>query len=457
MTIKAPQRVVWSEGMFMSPHHLQQQDLYHEALLETRINSLVPYTFGIFDLKFDLEALRAGDLQLEHFSGVLPDGLPVAFERGDAEAPAARPVEEHFGPAQRVVEIFLGIPKERSGVESYRGPDQVGGNPRFLPTDRDVNDMSVSTSIVKVAFAQRNLALLFDDEPRDDHDTLKLCELTRDRSGNLELVPNYIPPCLQIAASDYLVEQVRNLLRLVIAKQRQLSQRRKQRDAAAVEFTASDVTLFLELHALNGIIPVLQHALETGNLRPRDLYLELIRFAGQLCTFVADQDPSGLPPFQFLDLRATFEVLFGTIQRLLRYVAIERSVVLEMKAGPDRLYRAKLEDERLGRCGQFLLAVRAELPEKTVAEQLPRLAKIAGWSEIGGLVQATSPGVPVEPAYRPPPEVSVEPGVVYFQLSMQDTFWRNAMRERTLALYLPNPFDVDRTTIELHAIPTISR
>ena len=32
--MKAPQRVVWSEGMLVSPQHFQQQDLYHEALLD---------------------------------------------------------------------------------------------------------------------------------------------------------------------------------------------------------------------------------------------------------------------------------------------------------------------------------------------------------------------------------------------------------------------------------------
>ena len=31
--MKIPQRVVWSEGMFMNPQHLQQADLYHESLL----------------------------------------------------------------------------------------------------------------------------------------------------------------------------------------------------------------------------------------------------------------------------------------------------------------------------------------------------------------------------------------------------------------------------------------
>ncbi|RYZ41843.1 MAG: type VI secretion system baseplate subunit TssK, partial [Myxococcaceae bacterium] len=53
--MKSPQRVVWSEGMFMSPHHLQQLDIYHEALLDTRLGSLEPYPWGVVSLAFDME------------------------------------------------------------------------------------------------------------------------------------------------------------------------------------------------------------------------------------------------------------------------------------------------------------------------------------------------------------------------------------------------------------------
>ena len=455
--MKAPQRVVWTEGMFMSPHHLQQQDLYHEALLETRVEALMPYGWGVVELEFDVEALRAGEIQLMRFSGILPGGLPVAFEKGQAEAPRSRPVEGHFAPAHKTLDVYLGVPKERSGVESYRVNGQVGGNPRFLPTNRPVADLNASTSLVPVSFAQRNVALLFGTEPRDDYDAIKLAELARDKSGNLVLVETYVPPCLRVSASTFVMGELRTLLRLLVAKQRQLSARRRHRDASALEYTAADVTLFLELNALNASIPFLQHVVDAGTLRPHDLYLHLIQLAGSLCSFVSDVDPAALPAFQFINLRATFEPLFGVIQRLLRWVALEQYLTVEMRPEQGRLYRAKLEDERLDRCGQFLLAVRSVLPEKTVAEQLPKLAKVASASEIDGIVQAAAPGVPLEVTYRPPAEVPVQPGVVYFALSLGDGYWRKAMRERTVALYLPQPFDIDQTSVEMIAVPTATR
>lgn len=455
--MKPPQRVVWSEGMFMSPHHMQQQDLYHELLLEARLGVLLPHTWGVVSMEFDMEALRAGQVQLLRFTGVLPDGLPVTFARGQEEAPAARLVEGHFAASEHALDVYLGIPKERNGVESYGPSGNVGASPRFTPKNRPVSDLHASTSVIPVAFAQRNVRMLFGDEPRDDFDVIKIAELTRDKSGNLVLVDNHVPPCLRIDASPYLLNELRLLVRLMISKQRTLSSRRRHRDATALEFTPSDVTLFLELNALNGIIPLLMHTLEAGNLRPQELYWMLSRCAGQLCTFSPDADPSTLPTFQYTNLRATFEELFRRLDELLRAVALEQCLNVPMELGADRIFRATLADERLERCGQFFLTVRSELPEAVVLEQLPKLVKVSCGSEIRSLVHAASPGVPLKVTYRPPPEIPIQPGTAYFTLSLQDSYWKNVMRERNVALYLPQPFDVSRTSIELLAVPTIGR
>jgi type VI secretion system protein ImpJ len=42
---------------------------------------------------------------------------------------------------------------------------------------------------------------------------------------------------------------------------------------------------------------------------------------------------------------------------------------------------------------------------------------------------------------------------VYFQLNTNDRFWRNVSGERTLAIYLPPPFDPSHIKLELLAVP----
>jgi len=38
---------LWTEGQLVRPQHFQQQDLYHEALLDERIAALTPYRWGV--------------------------------------------------------------------------------------------------------------------------------------------------------------------------------------------------------------------------------------------------------------------------------------------------------------------------------------------------------------------------------------------------------------------------
>ena len=55
--MKPPQRVVWSEGMLVSPQHLQQADLYHERLLNERLGAAFPFAWGVSQVAIDPGAL----------------------------------------------------------------------------------------------------------------------------------------------------------------------------------------------------------------------------------------------------------------------------------------------------------------------------------------------------------------------------------------------------------------
>ncbi|HVG63169.1 MAG TPA: type VI secretion system baseplate subunit TssK [Hyalangium sp.] len=452
--MKIPQRVVWSEGMFMNPQHMQQADLYHESLVSARLGAMTPYDWGVVEMEVDDKALAAGQFQLLRFFGILPDGLPLTFERGQPEEPPARPIEEHFGASKKSLDVYLGVARERDGVASYGEPNGSTTAPRFSVVNRSVADLITTESVSAVAFAQRNIRFLFGTEPREDYEVIKIGELVRDKTGAAVLAPSYIPPCLRISASAYILANLRNLLKSMHGKQRELSDTRRHRDEASLEFTGADVTKFLQLSALNGLIPQVAHAVEAADMSPQFLYLLLCQAAGQLSTFSADSDPANLPKFQYTNLRATFEGLFQRLEGLLRSVALEQSVAIALESRKDGMHLGRLEDERLLKCTHFILAVRADqLPEQQTADQLPALAKIASWDEIHNIIQAATPGVPLEVTFRPPPEIPVKPKVVYFSLDISDRYWKDAIKDQTLAIYLPQPFDPTRTKLELMAVP----
>ena len=447
------QRVLWTEGLFMTPQHLQQQDLYHEAILEARVAALSPYTWGAAQLEIDAEALAAGQLELLRFSGVLPDGTPATLERGQPEAPSARPVEPHFKAQTRVLEVFLGLPKERLLEPGGAVQSEAQRLVRTTPVNRAVPDLAAASSTVQVSFGQRNFALLFGDEPREDYDALKIAELTRDKSGALSVVENYVPPCLRIGASPWVINVLRALQKTVLAKQRALASTRRHRNESSVEFTSADVGRFLQLSALNAAMPVLSHLVDTADVPPQTAYLWLSQIAGTLYTFASDGDPSGLPKFQFANLRATFTDLFARLEELLRPIALEQCISVPLSIRPDGLYEGRLNDERLARATQMVVSVKSDLAERLVADQFPKRAKLSAREEIQRVVQAAVPGVPMQVTFRPPPEVPIRPGVVYFTVGTQDDRWKQALREGAVALYLPAPFEPAKTELEILAVP----
>ena len=108
-----PRKPVWTEGLFMTPQHLQQSDLYHETLLHARIHAVVGYDWGITAAQFDERALSAGQFKVVKCHGVFPDGTPFFIgDRGEDQV-EARPLEGAFPAALEALDVFLGIPNLR--------------------------------------------------------------------------------------------------------------------------------------------------------------------------------------------------------------------------------------------------------------------------------------------------------------------------------------------------------
>ena len=117
--MKAPQRVVWSEGMLVSPQHLQQQDLYHERLLDERIAALSPYRWGVVVGRDRRRRARLGSAA-RHQVRRHPARRTLSGVRGRRSRVPADAADRRALPARRrpICEVFLGVPKEREGVPS---------------------------------------------------------------------------------------------------------------------------------------------------------------------------------------------------------------------------------------------------------------------------------------------------------------------------------------------------
>ena len=57
-------KVVWNEGMLLTPHHFQQADNYQEELLNSRVRSIMQHEYGVMELRVSSEAIANGNFQV---------------------------------------------------------------------------------------------------------------------------------------------------------------------------------------------------------------------------------------------------------------------------------------------------------------------------------------------------------------------------------------------------------
>jgi type VI secretion system protein ImpJ len=447
-----PRKPVWTEGLFMTPQHLQQSDTYHESLLQARMHAVHAYDWGVTSVQFDERALVGGQLRLIKAHGVFPDGAPFFIgDRGEDQI-EARPLEGAFPAALEALDVFLAMPNPRDNNANVSlDPAKATAAHRFVVSQTQVPDLNTGRNETQLTWARSNFRLLFGTEPRDAYQAVRLGQLVRDRTGAIVVKKSFIPPILHIGASEHLMSGMRRVLSALVGKQKSLSDGRRMRTAASVDFQASDTAKFWMLHTMNSYIPIVSHIVDHGDCHPEQCFIVLGSLIGELCTFSADGDPTTIPKFNYLELGDVFEPIFDRVLNLIAGVLAENYVIVPLEKREDGMYLGKFEDPKLPRTHELFLEAKGS-DEGILRERLPRLMKIGSWTQIGYILNAAMPGVRVGIEYRPPGAIPVKPGLVYLRVDQAGDYWNDILGSGTIAIYQPiDPQKVDLRLIAVQA------
>ena len=197
-------KIVWNEGMLLTPHHFQQWDNYHEELLNARFRAAFDFGYGVLDIQVNNEAIANANFQLTKCRAIMPDGLVVNAPDSDA-VPDLRPVGDHFKAEAEKLGVHLAIPAMKAGEANYQANGaKASTNLRFLQEGALVKDETSGTNEQPLAYAKSNFRIIFDDELRDGFTTLKIAELERTPTGQYKIAEGFIPPILNVTASLWL-------------------------------------------------------------------------------------------------------------------------------------------------------------------------------------------------------------------------------------------------------------
>lgn len=443
-------KVVWNEGMLLTPHHFQQWDNYHEELLNTRLASLMPYAWGVLDLQLNHEAVANGFCEVMRCRAVMPDGLVVNIPQADAP-PDPRPLRDFFGAGDASVGLYLAVPSKRAGAANYQtNGGERSATARYWQDAGLVPDETTGQNEQQLAFARSNLRLMFEGEARAGYNSVKVAEIVRTATGQVAYSEHYIPPALNVAASPWLVGVLRQALEILIAKGNSLSEQRRQRTTSLADFTTSEIAVFWLLHTVNASIPVLAHLHRTGLVHPERLYTELAGLVGRLMTFSTDRQPQSIVHYQHEDLYATFSQLSIELRALLETVIPTRCVQIPLESTRESVYVGRVTDERLLETAEFYLGVHAKVPEGQLIDRVPRIVKIASRDVIDGVIGSGLPGVVLAHSSPPPAPIPTRVGFHYFNLGKDGIFWQAVRSSKSVAVYVPQ--ELAEQKLELYAV-----
>lgn len=432
------QPVIWSKGTFLTPQHLQSQDLYLEDTLRFHLEALNFRPWGFRRLFVNREALEAGQFALSVAEGIFPDGLPFDIPESDP-APPPKPLADYLEGEATGVDIYLAIPPYRErGLNVAAGPH--GADTRYVAEVAVVRDENPERSERPVQVARKNFRLLAESEARQGLVAMRVARVQRTPGGAFQLDPRFVPPLLDIAAGEYLLSILRRLVEILAARSSMLSGSRRQKNQTLADFTSSDIANFWLLYTINSHFPLFRHLLETRKGHPEQLFQLMSSLAGALTTFSWKIQPRDLPIYDHEELGRCFTDLDEKLRFLLETVVPANFVALPLKLVQPSIYATALADEKYLTNTRMYLAIQAEMGEADLITKAPLLIKVCSATHIEHLVRQALPGVRLLHTPTPPASIPIKLNYQYFSLNQSGGAWEAICRARNLAAYVPADF-----------------
>lgn len=438
-------KVLWTEGLFLQPHHFQQSDRYTEALVTGLARRILPYAWGVSTLEIDEAALKTGQFALRSVSGLTQDGTVFRVPSVDDHPPA---LEVPANTKDCV--ILLTVPQRRQGAAEVDLSGAEASVSRLRPAEVDVTD-TMSQDAKPVTLGVGKMRLQFALAVDDLSDKLaipiaRIIEVRADREVILD--GGFIPSALDLRAAPPLTSFLRELEGLLAHRITALAGRLSEGGGARATAEISD---FLLLMVCNRTLPLIRHLATIENVHPATLFAEGARLAGELATFMAaDKRAPEVPPYQHASLGQTFAPLIRVLRQYLSSVLEATALSIPLEARKYGVSVGVIADRKLITTAGFVLAVKADIPDEAVRRHFAGQVKIGPVEEIRQLVNSALPGVGLRPLPVAPRQIPYHAGVVYFQLDGDSPYWGKMTTSGGLAVHVSG--DYPGLAMELWAI-----
>ncbi|HEX4843723.1 MAG TPA: type VI secretion system baseplate subunit TssK [Limnobacter sp.] len=439
-------RVIWSEGLFLQPQHLQQQERFLLAEIHALNRTQQAHLMGFETLELDDNLLSAGQIAIKKASGFFADGTYFSMPDKDP-APASFPI-----PAVSDTQtVFLCLPAPHWNALQLRWTDSTEPQQgmRFVPGAlpcSSIYDQGLEEESLQVAVLNLHLSIGLQSE--QGHVRLPIAVLQPSTRGNTAQVdPHYVPPCLNVHTSLRLHNLLQAVLGLLNNKINMLQGRRLRKGS----HNTAELGDFMLLQSCVRHRLLLAHLMQTPLVHPQQAYQQLLACLGDVCLHGDDTATQFSPHYDHLDLHTTFDHLFKALSQVLSGLHDQHAVQIPLQSKSGGVHLGHIADRALLHQAHFFLTVHALAPEEHVQRTFPTTVKIGPVERLRDLVNLNLPGVRLKHLSQVPPAMPYYADHLVFQLETRnEALWQQLESTGHLAIHFAG--DLPELRLELWAV-----
>jgi type VI secretion system protein ImpJ len=347
-----PLDINWHEGMLLSQHHFQQNDLRNFHIPAYHVRLITSNHFGVQHLRIDDTALSNGLYRISEIDAVFPDGLIFSFFPSDHKElrPLEIDVKQSMTHDKSEITIFIVI------AEANNNTSPVLGNPAryYSLDDALVPDHNIRENEIRIPRLFPNAFLHIGDSIPESCTGFPLCKIIR--TDGVFYVKNWTPPCFFIKNTFPLWKKCHTLTKSLREKAVFLSERLKN---SVYEGVFSDTQNILSRIII--ALPRLESIIYSNEIHPYSLYEELANVLGSVAVLIPTEI---FPVIQTYNHNDIDSCLYPIIELIEHYVStVERGFVVIQFNKNDIFFHHYLKTDDLDMCTSGYLYVGIKVSE----------------------------------------------------------------------------------------------
>lgn len=430
---KTPQ-VLWAEGMFLRPHHLQTAERYREEALQREIQRIQPFYFGLQSLDVAPDQLENFVFEIRDVSLKLKDGTALSSDSTLRISP--RSFKNELDKASGRMRVFVGVPVMRETAPNTFAPGEgpAGVDRRYVAENAEALDENTGGNPQPVGVRRCNGKLFFGAESQEGYECLEVAVVERSGSGrNFPVLSReFIPSLTELGASRTIQALCDGVTNRIEAKHRLLLTDVAQGRLAITSDGTSGWQAIIKLQILGSFLFLFQQLTKIPRIHPFHVYTEFARLAGELSIFDDGKVPVRIPVYDHEKLGPCFHETCRVIEALLEKIVASRFVKVDFVLREDLLV-ADLLEEWLASQTEVYLAIEAEMEEKDLRGRIVTM-KLGTVRDIPVLRQRRLFGLDLELLKRTPAGLPQREDYFYFKIEKEGPYWANVVRDRNVAL-----------------------